>query len=428
MIRIYEGNEFNEDVLLSRRQSVKDESVEQIVAGIIERVRNHGDAALLEYTALFDHAQIDKLRVSKKEMDAAWEQVDAEFRSILEKAAKNIRDYHRRQVRENIEIPKSDGIILGQRFTPIAKVGIYVPGGTAAYPSSVLMNAIPASLAGCGQIVMATPPLADGSIAPDILAAARVAGVTDIYKVGGAQAIAALAYGTQSIPAVDKIVGPGNIFVATAKKQVFGMVDIDMIAGPSEILVIADENARADYLAADMLSQAEHDVLASATLLCLSRRKAEAVREQLSEQLQRLPREAIAAKSLDDQGAIIIVHNLEQAVDFANRIAPEHLELAVANPFSWLSKIKNAGSIFLGEYTPEPLGDYWAGPNHVLPTLGSARYSSPLSVDDFVKRSSYIYYTQAALAKAAHDVELFASREGLDAHANSIRIRTVEEE
>lgn len=428
MIRIYEGNEFNEDVLLSRRQSVKDESVEQSVAGIIERVKNHGDAALLEYTALFDHAQIDKLRVSKKEMDAAWEQVDAEFRSILEKAAKNIRDYHRRQVRENIEIPKSDGIILGQRFTPIAKVGIYVPGGTAAYPSSVLMNAIPASLAGCGQIVMVTPPLADGSIAPDILAAARVAGVTDIYKVGGAQAIAALAYGTESIPAVDKIVGPGNIFVATAKKQVFGMVDIDMIAGPSEILVIADENARADYLAADMLSQAEHDVLASATLLCLSRRKAEAVREQLSEQLQRLPREAIAAKALDDQGAIIIVHSLEQAVDFANRIAPEHLELAVANPFSWLSKIKNAGSIFLGEYTPEPLGDYWAGPNHVLPTLGSARYSSPLSVDDFVKRSSYIYYTQAALAKAAHDVELFASREGLDAHANSIRIRTVEEE
>lgn len=428
MIRIYEGNEFNEDVLLSRRQSVKDESVEQSVAVIIERVKNHGDAALLEYTALFDHAQIDKLRVSKKEMDAAWEQVDAEFRSILEKAAKNIRDYHRRQVRENIEIPKSDGIILGQRFTPIAKVGIYVPGGTAAYPSSVLMNAIPASLAGCGQIVMVTPPLADGSIAPDILAAARVAGVTDIYKVGGAQAIAALAYGTESIPAVDKIVGPGNIFVATAKKQVFGMVDIDMIAGPSEILVIADENARADYLAADMLSQAEHDVLASATLLCLSRRKAEAVREQLSEQLQRLPREAIAAKALDDQGAIIIVHSLEQAVDFANRIAPEHLELAVANPFSWLSKIKNAGSIFLGEYTPEPLGDYWAGPNHVLPTLGSARYSSPLSVDDFVKRSSYIYYTQAALAKAAHDVELFASREGLDAHANSIRIRTVEEE
>ncbi len=428
MIRIYEGNEFNEDVLLSRRQSVKDESVEQSVAGIIERVKNHGDAALLEYTALFDHAQIDKLRVSKKEMDAAWEQVDAEFRSILEKAAKNIRDYHRRQVRENIEIPKSDGIILGQRFTPIAKVGIYVPGGTAAYPSSVLMNAIPASLAGCGQIVMVTPPLADGSIAPDILAAARVAGVTDIYKVGGAQAIAALAYGTESIPAVDKIVGPGNIFVATAKKQVFGMVDIDMIAGPSEILVIADENARADYLAADMLSQAEHDVLASATLLCLSRRKAEAVREQLSEQLQRLPREAIAAKALDDQGAIIIVHSLEQAVDFANRIAPEHLELAVANPFSWLSKIKNAGSIFLGEYTPEPLGDYWAGPNHVLPTLGSARYSSPLSVDDFVKRSSYIYYTQAALAKAAHDVELFASREGLDAHANSIRIRAVEEE
>ena len=428
MIRIYEGNEFNEDVLLSRRQSVKDESVEQSVAEIIERVKNHGDAALLEYTALFDHAQIDKLRVSKKEMDAAWEQVDAEFRSILEKAAKNIRDYHRRQVRENIEIPKSDGIILGQRFTPIAKVGIYVPGGTAAYPSSVLMNAIPASLAGCEQIVMVTPPLADGSIAPDILAAARVAGVTDIYKVGGAQAIAALAYGTESIPAVDKIVGPGNIFVATAKKQVFGMVDIDMIAGPSEILVIADENARADYLAADMLSQAEHDVLASATLLCLSRRKAEAVREQLSEQLQRLPREAIAAKSLDDQGAIIIVHNLEQAVDFANRIAPEHLELAVANPFSWLPKIKNAGSIFLGEYTPEPLGDYWAGPNHVLPTLGSARYSSPLSVDDFVKRSSYIYYTQVALAKAAHDVEVFASREGLDAHANSISIRTVEEE
>lgn len=428
MIRIYEGNEFNEDVLLSRRQSVKDESVEQSVAEIIERVKNHGDAALLEYTALFDHAQIDKLRVSKKEMDAAWEQVDAEFRSILEKAAKNIRDYHRRQVRENIEIPKSDGIILGQRFTPISKVGIYVPGGTAAYPSSVLMNAIPASLAGCEQIVMVTPPLADGSIAPDILAAARVAGVTDIYKVGGAQAIAALAYGTESIPAVDKIVGPGNIFVATAKKQVFGMVDIDMIAGPSEILVIADENARADYLAADMLSQAEHDVLASATLLCLSRRKAEAVREQLSEQLQRLPRKAIAAKALDDQGAIIIVHSLEQAVDFANRIAPEHLELAVTNPFSWLPKIKNAGSIFLGEYTPEPLGDYWAGPNHVLPTLGSARYSSPLSVDDFVKRSSYIYYTQAALAKAAHDVELFASREGLDAHANSIGIRTVEEE
>ena len=427
MIRIYEGSEFNEDVLLARRQSVKDDKVEQIVADIIEHVKNEGDAALREYCARFDHANIEKLRVSKKEIEAAWEQTDEEFRTVLEQAAKNIRDYHRRQLRENIEIPKGDGIILGQRFTPIAKVGIYVPGGTAAYPSSVLMNAIPASLAGCEQIVMVTPPLADGSIATDILAAARVAGVTDIYKVGGAQAIAALAYGTESIPAVDKIVGPGNIFVATAKKQVFGMVDIDMIAGPSEILVIADESARADYLAADMLSQAEHDVRASATLLCLSREKAEAVKEQLAEQVQRLPREGIASKSLVDQGAIIIVNNLEQAIDFANRIAPEHLELAVDDPFSWLPKIKNAGSIFLGEYTPEPLGDYWAGPNHVLPTLGSARYSSPLSVDDFVKRSSYIYYTRQALAKVATDVEIFASREGLDAHANSIKIRTVED-
>lgn len=426
MIKILKSEQLHENLLRVGRQNNTAEQVQTAVSAIIQKVRAEGDTALREYTLNFDKVAIDDFLVSEAEIDAAFAATDQSFKDILNEAAENIRSYHRHQLREDVRIEKEDGIVLGQRFLPIEKVGLYVPGGTAAYPSSVLMNAIPAKLAGCRQIVMVTPPNAKGEISADILTAARISGVTAVYKVGGAQAIAALAYGTESIPQVDKIVGPGNIYVATAKRQVFGQVDIDMIAGPSEILIIADEQANTAYLAADMLSQAEHDMLAASILICPSELMANAVSQELDKQLACLPRQSIAATSIENEGLIIIEPDLQKACALANAIAPEHLELAVEEPFTWLQQIKNAGSVFLGTYTPEPLGDYWAGPNHVLPTLGSARFAGPLSVDDFVKRSSYLYYTQEALAKAGDKVAAFADREGLNAHAGSIRIRMEE--
>ena len=423
MIKIYRAEDINSKWLQARRELVADADVDKIVAEMIAEVRENGDSALLSYEEKFDHARLSSLKVSEAEIEQAWQTVDEDFRAVLEEAASHIRAYHRAQLREDIELPGDNGVRLGQRFTAIEKVGIYVPGGTAAYPSSVLMNAIPASLAGCERIIMVTPPRADGSIAPDILAAAKVAGVTDIYKVGGAQAIAALAYGTESIPRVSKIVGPGNIFVATAKKQVYGVVSIDMVAGPSEILVIADRRAKASWLAADMLSQAEHDRRASAMLICLDETQAKEVSAELYRQLDLLPRKEMATASIENNGAIIIAEDLAEAADIANAIAPEHLELAVEDPFALLQKIRNAGSIFLGDHSPEPVGDYWAGANHVLPTLGLATCCGPLSVDDFIKRSSYIYYTEEALKKDGAKIQRFAKREGLDAHAASVAIR-----
>lgn len=425
-MRIYQAADINEQWLNARRAIANDQEIEAAVAAIIARVCREGDAALRHYGERFSGVRLDQFRVSEQELAAAEQAVGEDFLSILRQAADNIRAYHKSQLRQEIVIEREPGIVLGQRFTPIERVGVYVPGGTAAYPSSVLMNAIPAVLAGCRRIVMATPPQGDGSVAPDILAAARIAGVSEVYKLGGAQAIAALAYGTESVPRVDKIVGPGNIYVATAKKQVFGQVAVDMVAGPSEILIIADAQADPAYLAADLLSQAEHDERAAAILICLSWDQARAVSAELTRQLTLLPREQIAGRSLCRQGAIIIASGLEEAAALANAIAPEHLELAVAEPFALLPRIEHAGSIFLGAYTPEPLGDYWAGPNHVLPTGGLARCLGPLSVDDFLKRSSYICYSRQALAAAAPAVIAFAEHEGLTAHANSIRIRTEE--
>jgi len=423
MIPIVDSAAAPREEMLRRGGWENNRDVEQAVAEIIAQVRLRGDAALRDYAARFDRAELKELRVGEEELDAAWEGTEPAFRTVLEQAAERIRAFHRTQLRQDREDTREDGVVLGQRFTPIARVGLYVPGGAAAYPSSVLMNAIPAMLAGCSRIVMVTPPQPDGGVSQDILTAARVAGITEIYKTGGAQAVAALAFGTESLPRVDKIVGPGNIYVATAKRQVFGQVAIDMIAGPSEILVIADSSANPRYVAADLLSQAEHDPLAAAVLISTERALAEQVAEELERQLSSLPRAEIARRSLTGQGKIIVVPDLAEAVDMANEIAPEHLELCVADPFALLSQVKNAGSIFLGHDTPEALGDYWAGPNHVLPTAGTARFSGPLSVDDFIKRSSYIRYTPEALKTAAAPVIAFAEREGLSAHAASLRVR-----
>ena len=395
-----------------------------IVADILYDVRKNGDKAVLAYCAKFDKAELDTLEVSKQEIAEAIDAVEPEFLEILKEAAANIRAFHSRQVRNSFVLADKPGVVLGQKVTPIEKVGVYVPGGTAAYPSTVLMDTIPAKIAGCPQIVMVTPPGKDGKINPAILAAASIAGVDKIFKVGGAQAIAALAYGTESIPKVDKIVGPGNAFVAEAKKQVFGMVSIDMIAGPSEILVIADGKSNPVHVAADLLSQAEHDKLASAVLVTDSEELAVTVRDELERQLPLLPREEIARASIDNNGKIIVAENLMQGIEIANEIAPEHLELVVDDPFSYLDAVKNAGSIFMGRSCPEALGDYFAGPNHTLPTSGTARFSSPLSVDDFVKKSSFLYYDQAALAPVAERIADFARREGLEAHARSVLIRT----
>ena len=400
--------------------------VAAIVSDIIADVKENGDTAVKAYCAKFDKAELTSLEVTPEEIQAAVSQVEPEFLDILREAAENIRAFHSRQVRNSFVIADKPGIVLGQKITPIEKVGVYVPGGTAAYPSTVLMDTIPAKIAGCPQLVMVTPPGRDGKVNPAILAAASIAGVNRIFKVGGAQAIAALAYGTQSIPKVDKIVGPGNAFVAEAKKQVFGRVSIDMIAGPSEILVIADGKSNPVHVAADLLSQAEHDKLASPVLVTDSPELAKAVQAELERQLPLLPRQEIARASIENNGKIIVAETLMAGIEIANEIAPEHLELQVDDPFSYLDAIQNAGSIFLGRSCPEALGDYFAGPNHTLPTSGTARFSNPLSVDDFVKKTQFSYYTPEALAKAADKIAAFAEKEGLRAHGRSVTIRKEE--
>ena len=422
MIKIYKYGEVSNSEIFARDNI--DSGVEDIVADIIANVKAKGDQALFDYCERFDKVKLSSLEVSEAEIEEAFELADSEFIKIVSEAAENIRAFHEKQVRNSFIISEKDGVITGQKVTPIEKVGLYVPGGTAAYPSTVLMDSIPAKIAGCREIVMVTPPSKDGKVNPNILAAAKIAGVTRIFKVGGAQAIAALAYGTESVPCVDKIVGPGNAFVAEAKKQVFGKVSIDMIAGPSEILVVADSTCNPAYVAADLLSQAEHDKMASAVLVTDTVDFANAVSAELEKQIPMLPRAEIARYSIDNNGKIIVAeNNLMLAIDIANEIAPEHLEICVDNPFDYLDKIKHAGSIFMGKYCPEALGDYFAGPNHTLPTSGSARFSSPLSVDDFVKKSQYTYYTKDALSKVYGKVATFAEREGLHAHAKSATIR-----
>ena len=422
MIKIYKYGEVSNDEIFFRGNIAS--NVEGVVSEIIANVINNKDKALFEYCEKFDKAKLSSLEVTPEEIDEAFASVDKEFVSIIEEAAENIRIFHKRQVRNSFVISENDGVVTGQKVMPIEKVGLYVPGGTAAYPSTVLMDSIPAKIAGCSEIVMVTPPTREGKVNPVILAAAKIAGVDRIFKVGGAQAIAALAYGTESIPKVDKIVGPGNAYVAEAKKQVFGKVNIDMIAGPSEILVVADSTCNPAYVAADLLSQAEHDRMASAVLVTDSYDFAQAVSCELEKQIPCLPRAEIARYSIDNNGKIIVAeNNLMLAIDIANEIAPEHLEICVDNPFDYLDKIKHAGSIFMGKYCPEALGDYFAGPNHTLPTSGTARFSSPLSVDDFVKKSQFTYYTRDALSKVYDKVSYFAKKEGLDAHAKSATIR-----
>lgn len=401
-------------------------NVTDIVAEIIANVRKNGDKALFEYCEKFDKAKLTSLKVTKAEVEEAVASVDPAFLEILQKAAANIRKFHSRQVRNSFIINDEDGIVMGQKIIPVDRAGLYVPGGTAAYPSTVLMDSIPAKIAGVKELVMVTPPNGEGKVNPVILAAAYVAGVDKIFKVGGAQAIAALAYGTESVPRVDKIVGPGNAFVAEAKRQVFGQVSIDMIAGPSEILIVADGKSDPRHLAADLLSQAEHDKLASAVLVTDSQALAEAVQAELEVQIPLLERSEIARASIDNNGKIIVADNLKEVIAISNEIAPEHLELCVDNPFDYLDSIRHAGSIFMGRNCPEALGDYLAGPNHTLPTSGMARFSSPLSVDDFIKKTQYTYYTRDALARVAKDVAAFATAEGLTAHAKSAIIRTEE--
>ncbi|MBR6891130.1 MAG: histidinol dehydrogenase [Clostridia bacterium] len=421
MIKIMKyGEVANADIFA---RSVPQVDVAGIVSGIIDDVKARGDAALFDYCAKFDGVRLDSLEVSSEEIDRAVEAVGAEFMSVLNTAAQNIRAFHEKQVRQSFIMAERDGVVMGQKITPLDRVGLYVPGGTAAYPSTVLMDAIPAVIAGCPQVVITTPPAKDGSVNPAILAAAKVAGVSRIFKVGGAQAIAALAWGTETVPCVDKIVGPGNAFVAEAKKQVFGRVGIDMIAGPSEILVIADGNSNPVHVAADMLSQAEHDKMASAVLVTDSMALAEAVRDEIERQVRALPRFEIASASIDVNGKIIVADSIDRAIEISNAIAPEHLELCLDNPFDYLDRVRHAGSIFMGRNCPEALGDYLAGPNHTLPTGGTARFYSPLSVDDFVKKSQYTYFTANALRAVAGQVAAFARKEGLEGHAHSALIR-----
>lgn len=408
--------------LLSRTQEISSDILVK-VSNILDDVRKNGDAACCKYIKQFDGIDIDEFKVSQAEIETAIQACDPAFMDAMEKAKKNITYFHQAQVQQSYLLQKEKGIYLGQRVLPLASVGIYVPGGRAQYPSSVLMNAIPAHVAGVKRIVMVTPPNKEGKIHPNIAFAAKLAGVTDIYKIGGAQAVAALAYGTESIPAVDKIVGPGNIFVAAAKKLVYGKVDIDMIAGPSEILIIADKSANPKFLAADLMSQAEHDRLASAILLTDCEELAKETETELEKHMTALSRKDIIRSSVDNFGAVIVCSDMSQAIEFANELAPEHLEVCCENPMEYVGKLDNAGSVFLGNYSPEPLGDYFAGPNHVLPTSGTARFFSPLSVDSFVKKSSFIYYTEDALRKDAEDVVRFAETEGLTAHANSIKVR-----
>ena len=426
MIKIMKYGEVAPEEIFARVEPVVD--VEAIVTDIIKNVRQNGDKALYEYCEKFDKAKLDTLLVTPEEIQEAAEAVGEEFLEILKKAAANIRKFHQKQVRNSFIINDEDGILMGQKIIPVDRAGLYVPGGTAAYPSTVLMDSIPAKIAGVPEVVMVTPPNAEGKINSYILAAAYVAGVDKIFKVGGAQAIAALAYGTESIPRVDKIVGPGNAFVAEAKRQVFGQVSIDMIAGPSEILIIADGKSNPRHLAADLLSQAEHDKLASAVLVTDSQELALAVQAELEVQIPLLERAEIARASIDNNGKIIVADNLKQVIDISNQIAPEHLELCLDNPFDYLDSIRHAGSIFMGRNCPEALGDYFAGPNLTLPTSGMARFSSPLSVDDFIKKTQYTYYTREALSRVAKDVATFATAEGLTAHARSAVIRTEDDQ
>ena len=424
MIKIMKYGDVPTNEIFARSTASAD--ISGTVREIIDDVKENGDRALYHYCEKFDKAKLSLLEVTPDEIEEAFLKVEPEFIEILKSAAENIRAFHKEQVRTSF-ILNGDGFVTGQKITPIEKVGLYVPGGTAAYPSTVLMDSIPAKIAGCSEICITTPPSPDGKVNPVILAAAKIAGVDRIFKVGGAQAIAALAYGTETVPKVDKIVGPGNAFVAEAKRQVFGLVSIDMIAGPSEILVIADGKSNPRFVAADLLSQAEHDKMASAVLVTDSAELAEKVSAELEIQIPLLPRAEIARVSIDSNGKIIIAENLYDVIDIANEIAPEHLELCVDNPFDYLDKIKNAGSIFMGRWCPEALGDYFAGPNHTLPTSGTARFSSPLSVDDFVKKSQYTYYTEDALKRAADSVAFFAEKEGLSAHARSVTVRVTGE-
>ena len=421
MIKILKYGEVSNSEIFSRAEPKID--VESVVTDIIKHVRENGDSALFEYTERFDKAHLSSLVVSEKEIDEAFDEVSPKLIEIMKKAAENIRRFHEKQVRNSFVIT-GDGTVMGQRVIPVDRAGLYVPGGTAAYPSTVLMDSIPAKIAGVGEVVIVTPPNADGKINPVILAAAKIAGVDRIFKIGGAQAIAALAYGTKTVPKVDKIVGPGNAFVAEAKKQVFGKVSIDMIAGPSEILIVADGKSNPRHVAADLLSQAEHDKLASAVLVTDSDALANNVQAEIEKQLSTLQREEIARASVENNGKIIVADTLDKVIDIANEIAPEHLELCVDNPFDYLPKIRHAGSVFMGRNCPEALGDYFAGPNHTLPTSGTAKFSSPLSVDDFVKKMQYTYFTRDALDSVARDVEEFAMAEGLTAHARSAVIRT----
>ena len=420
MIKQYRYQDIKIEDIFHRTEEKTD--VAEIVSNILGDVRQNGDEALFRYGKKFDGADLSSLEVTKEEREKAVQEVDAAFLDILQEAAGNIRAFHEKQKRAGFVYTEKEGVVLGQKVMPLDRVGLYVPGGTACYPSTVLMDTIPAKIAGVGEIIMATPAK-NGKINPVILAAAEVAGVDRIFCMGGAQAVAALAYGTESVPPVDKIVGPGNAFVAEAKKQVFGKVSIDMIAGPSEILIIADETCNPVTVAADMLSQAEHDKMASAVLVTNSKKLAQAVAEELERQIPLLPRKDIAAVSIEENGKIILADSILQAVEISNEIAPEHLEICVDNPFDYLAQVKHAGSVFLGKYAPESLGDYFAGTNHTLPTGGTARFSSPLSVDDFVKKSSFTYYTKAALEKEGQQIVRFATEEGLDAHGKSVAIR-----
>ncbi len=408
---------------LKKRSGETDQKIVDIVTSIIQGVKEGGDDAVREYTARFDGAMPKKTVIEKDELLSYLDLVDDDFKKAIVDAKNNIYDFHQRQMQQSWLTTKENGVIMGQRVRGLHRVGIYVPGGTAAYPSSVLMNAVPAKIAGVREIIMVTPPSKDGSPNPNIMAAAAVAGVDKVFLCGGAQAVAALAYGTEKIPKVDKIVGPGNIFVATAKKLLYGVVDIDMVAGPSEILIVADKTARPSFLAADLMSQAEHDVMASSILLTTSEAVAKATAKEIEKQIKFLERQEIIEQSLESYGEIIVCESLAQAIDFANELAPEHLELCVEEPLKYIGMLDNAGSVFLGNWSPEPLGDYFAGPNHVLPTSGTARFFSPLSVDSFVKKSSFIYYTEEELAKAKDEIVTLADSEGLTAHANSIKVR-----
>ena len=421
MIRILEYGQVPNSEIFSRSESGAD--IAGTVRDIIDNVRKNGDAALKEYTLRFDKVELKDITVSKEEIEKARAEVEPRFIEVLEKAAANIRAYHEKQLRSGYEIRREDGTILGQRITPVDRAGLYVPGGTAAYPSTVLMDSIPAKIAGCGEVVMTTPPGKDGSINPAILAAASVAGVDRIFKVGGAQAIAAMACGTETVPKVDKIVGPGNAFVAEAKRQVYGTVSIDMIAGPSEILIVSDGKSDPRFAAADLLSQAEHDKMASAVLVTDSMEFAQAVSLELERQIPQLLRAEIARTSIDNNGKIIVCDTLERAVEISNEIAPEHLELCVDDPFAYLDKVRHAGSVFMGRNCPEAVGDYFAGPNHTLPTSGTARFSNPLNVDDFVKKTQYTWYSPEALKETKDDIAYFARQEGLTGHARSVLIR-----